>query len=96
MYINIYLSIHMCVGTLYILIYNNLVIELFMYKTYYTYTYKIELYQQVSIYNEQIQCTSHTSCVQVLELPQSHFGNNQEGTLFSLLHVLCSSCFCEI
>ena len=25
----------------------------------------------------------HTSCAQVLELPQSHFDNNQEGTLFS-------------
>ena len=42
-----------------------------------------KLSQQVFIYNDEIQCTSHTSCTQVLEFPQSHFGDNQEGTFFS-------------
>ena len=28
-----------------------------------------------------------TSCAQVHELPQSHWGDNQEGTLFSRLHI---------
>ena len=38
----------------------------------YTYTYIIEYYQQVFLYNEEVQCTSHiyTLCAQVLELPQ--------------------------
>ena len=30
---------------------------------------------------------NRTSCAQVHELPQSHFGDNREGTLFSWLHV---------
>ena len=34
--------------------------------------YIIEYYQQVFLYNEEVQCTSHiyTLCAQVLELPQ--------------------------
>ena len=31
-----------------------------------------------------------TSCAQVHELPQSHCGDNREGTLFSLLHLYCT------
>ena len=30
---------------------------------------------------------NHTSCAQVHELPQSHCGDNREGTLFSWLHI---------
>ena len=30
---------------------------------------------------------SHTSCAQVNELPQSHCGDNREGTFFSWLHI---------
>ena len=30
---------------------------------------------------------THASCAQVHELPQSHCGDNREGTLFSLLHI---------
>ena len=36
----------------------------------------------IYIYNNLV-IELHTSCAQVLELPQSHFGNNQEDTLFS-------------
>ena len=75
---------------LYIYIYKNLVIELYTYIRNYTYTYKIELWQQVFIYSEEAPCTSHTSCTQVLQLQQSyqsHFGNNQEGTLFSVITI---------
>ena len=50
-------------------------------------TYVIEFGEQVFIYNEKTFCTSHTSCAQVFELPKSHFGNKQEGTLFSWLHM---------
>ena len=40
---------------------------------------------------------NRTSCAQVHELPQSHCGDNQEGTLvFMTACILCSSCFCEI
>ena len=45
---------------------------------YYTYTNIIELCQQIFIYNEEAQCTSQTSCAQVLELLQSHFGDNRQ------------------
>ena len=41
-------------------------IEIYIYDRNYAYTYIIELCQSA----------------QVLELPQSHFGDNQEGTLF--------------
>ena len=30
-----------------------------------------------------IMCINRTSCAQVHELPQSHCGDNREGTLFS-------------
>ena len=38
-----------------------------------------------------------TSCAQVYELPQSHCGNNREGTLFHFMiaYILHSPCFCE-
>ena len=45
--------------------------EIYAYNRNYTYTY------------EEAQCTSHTSGVQVLELPQSYFGSDWEGTLFT-------------
>ena len=38
----------------------------------------------------------HMMYAQVHELPQSHCGDNREGILFSRLHILRSSCFCEI
>ena len=64
---------------------------------YCTYTHIIEICQQGFICNEEPQCASHTSCAQVLQLPQSHFVDNREGTLFSMIiYALCPSCFCEI
>ena len=54
------------------------------------YTHITELFQQVFMYNEEAHCSSHTICAQVLELPQSHFGDNQA------MITLYSSCFCEI
>ena len=30
---------------------------------------------------------NRTSCVQVHELPQSHCGDNREGTMFSCIHI---------
>ena len=50
---------------------------------YYTYTFIKELCQQALIYNEETQCTSHTSCAQVLGSPQSHIGDDWEDTLFT-------------
>ena len=50
---------------------------------YYTYTYIKKLCQQNFIYNEAAQCTSYASRAQVLDLPQSHFGDDCEGTIFS-------------
>ena len=41
----------------------------------YIYIYILCIYIHMYIY--------HTSCVQVHELPQSHCGDNREGTLFS-------------
>ena len=38
---------------------------------YFIYVYVTELCQQLYIYNEEVQCRSHTSCAQVLQLPQS-------------------------
>ena len=49
---------------------------------YYTCTYIKELCQQVFIFIEEAQCTSHTSCAPVLKLPEGHFGDNWEGTVF--------------
>ena len=48
------------------------------------YIHVIELYQKDVTYNEEAQWTSHATCFQVLELPQSH-GHDWEGTLFSWL-----------
>ena len=74
---------------LHIYIYKDFVIELYKYIRNYTYTY-IHIYIHIIIDNEEAQCTSHTSCAQVLQLQQSyqsHFGNNQEGTLFSVITI---------
>ena len=30
---------------------------------------------------------NRTSCAQVHELPQSHYGDSREGTLFSRIHI---------
>ena len=70
-----YLSIYtyVCLYILFIYICSNLVIELYISKR--NYTYIKELCEQVLVYNEETQCTSHISCV--LELPQTHFGNNR-------------------
>ena len=51
-----------------------------------------ELCQQAFIYNEEVHCTSHKSCAQVLELSQSNFGDNRT----MITYVLYPSCFCEI
>ena len=61
---------------------------------YYTYTYTKELCQQFFIYSEEAQCTSHTSCFQMLELPQSHFGDDWD-IVCMITHVVCPSCFSE-
>ena len=44
----------------------------------YGYTLLVPMNQRVL--NKQ---SNHTSCAQVHELPQSHCGDNREGTLFS-------------
>ena len=41
----------------------------------YTHTHITKLGQLVFIYNEKVHCSSYTSCAQVLELSQSHFGD---------------------
>ena len=41
---------------------------MYIYYTYYTYTYIKELCQQVFIYNKEAPCTSHTSCAKVAVL----------------------------
>ena len=52
----IYVCIYICA---YILLYT------------YTITLSIQIYQQVFIYNEEAQCSSHTSCTQVRELTKA-------------------------
>ena len=54
------------------------------------FTHITELCQQVFIYNEEAHCTSHTSCVQVLELPQSHFDDNQAMSTVPYSHLASS------
>ena len=56
------------------------------------FTHITELCQQVFIYNEEAHCTSHTSCAQVLHLPQGHFGDNRA----MITYVLYPSCYYEI
>ena len=55
-------------------------------------THITELCQQVFIYNDEAHCTSHTSCAQVLQLPQSHFGDSRA----IITYVLYPSSFYEI
>ena len=55
-------------------------------------THVTELCQQVFVYNEEAHSASHASCAQVLQLPQSHVGDNQAV----ITHVLYPSCFFEI
>ena len=43
------------------------------------------IYIYIYIYILNRTCTS---CAQVHELPQSHWGDNREGTLFSWLHII--------
>ena len=62
-------------------------IKLYIYNRNYTHTHIAELCQLVFIYNHEAQCTSHTACAQVLELPENQFGYNQESTLFSGSHM---------
>ena len=75
-YIHIYIQIiiHIC-----IYVYTDIYIYICI--LYYTYTYI-----HISIYNNLV-IKVHTSCAQAVEFPQSHFGNNQEDTLFSWLHM---------
>ena len=54
---------------LYIYIYINT----YIYNTYYTYTYIKELCQQVFTYNEEVPCTSQTSCAQSGHLTSARF-----------------------
>ena len=49
----------------------------------YIYIYK----RNLPIYNEEAQSTSHTSSAQVLELPQSHFGDDWDATFFMITYV---------
>ena len=52
-----------------------------MYICKYIYIYiHIYIYHSSSVHHPYI---SRTSCAQVHELPQSHCGDNREGTLFS-------------
>ena len=55
-------------------------------------THVTELCQQVSVYNEEAHSASHASCAQVLQLPQSHVGDNQAV----ITYVLYPSWFFEI
>ena len=55
-------------------------------------THITELCQPVFTYNEEVHCTSHTSCAQVLQLAQSHFGDNRA----IITYVLYPSSFYEI
>ena len=81
MYIYLYIYGYVYVHILYI--YKHIYIYIYIYKYVYIYIYIIELCQQIFIYNEEGQCTSRTSSAQVLELPQSYFGDDWEGKLFS-------------
>ena len=53
----------------------------------YIYIYYIYIYISDPRHTECSSCTPYivhrTSCAQVHELPQSHCGDNREGTLFS-------------
>ena len=55
-------------------------------------THVTELCQQVFVYNGEAHSASHASCAQVLQLPQSHVGDNQAV----ITYVLYPSCFFEI
>ena len=55
-------------------------------------THVTELCQQVFVYNEEAHSASHASCAQVLQLPQSHVGDNQAV----ITYVLYPSWFFEI
>ena len=82
---DLYIYLYMYILNIYIYIYKLLYIYVYMYIQtyiyicilYYTYTYI-----HISIYNNLV-IKVHTSCAQAVEFPQSHFGNNQEDTLFS-------------
>ena len=52
----------------------------------YIYIY-IHIYAYIYIYNTNLVIELHISCVQVLQMPLNHFGNNQEGTFSSWLHM---------
>ena len=55
-------------------------------------THITELCKQVFIYNGEVCSTLHTSCAQMLQLPQIHFGDNRA----MITHVLYPSCFYQI
>ena len=55
-------------------------------------THITELCQQVFIYKGEVRSTSHTSCAQMLQLPQIHFGDNRA----MITYVLYPSCFYQI
>ena len=83
-YIDIYLSIYTYAyyAYTYIIELCNRILYIYIWNRNYKFTYLKESFQQVFIYNEEAQCTSHTLCDQVLELPQSHFGDDLEDTLY--------------
>ena len=54
-------------------IYTYIYIYIYIYNTYIK-----KLCQHVFIYNKEGQCTYHTSCTQVLELPQRYLGDQWE------------------
>ena len=78
---------HIYIYYIYIYICNIYVIYIYIYILYIYIIWIIELFWQVFIYHKEAQCAWHTSCAQVLELLQSHFGHDSEGTLFSWLHM---------
>ena len=50
-----------------------------------TYTYTIEVCQQVFVYDGEAQFSSYASCDQMPGLPQSNFRDNWEDTLVSMI-----------
>ena len=52
----------------------------------------MELCQQVFIYSEEAHCTSHTSCAEVLQMPQSHFDDNWAMITVPHSHLASARC----
>ena len=70
----------MCVFIIHIYIIYIIKIYIYIY-IYINRTLPTDFY--VFIKNQGAQCSSHTSSAQELKLPESHFGDDRESTLFS-------------